>query len=301
MTSASAFTVVGDSAQRDFWLKQRALGIGASEAWKLWDEPYSLWAIKCGVAPEEDLSDNERVLWGKRLEHAILSGWADDQKMPVRHNTHLLRSTKWEWMSCTPDGFVLSDSAFSTDLPPVEAKNVGLDQAGGWSDNDTPRKHILQAQQQMAVTGESIGYLVALIGGNRLVWRRVERDDKMISEIVERGAEMMQRIATGSPPEVDGSDATAAALAAQFSKDDGTSLHLGAESSEVVRQLARAKAEAKELDATITLYENRIKATLGERTTGLLDDGKGRVSWKLQQRAAYSVEASEHRVMRVKL
>lgn len=288
------FTIVGDSNNRDFWLKQRSLGIGSSEVWRLWDEPYALWALKSGLVPEEDLSGDERVQWGKRLERPILAAFTEESKIAAEFSTMLLRSTQWPWMSCTPDGFTTDEIA-----APCECKNVALEFHKEWADEAVPPKFIFQVQTQIAVTGAEFGYIAALIGGNHLIYRKLLRDDKLISEIVERGSQMAQRIATGSAPPMDASESSSDAVGQVFPKDDGTTVQLDEETSQVALRLIAAKRDEKATKKIIKGLENKLKAEMGAHTTGLIMRG-GWVTWKQQTRKATVQKESTFRVLRLK-
>lgn len=58
------------------WLNLRNKGIGGSDAGVIagvnpWKSPFKLWLEKTGQAEPDDLSDNEAVLWGIKLEPIV--------------------------------------------------------------------------------------------------------------------------------------------------------------------------------------------------------------------------------------
>ena len=101
-----------------------------------------------------------------------------------------------------------------------------------------------------------------------------------------------------TPPPADGHRATTSALAAasldpvQVPAVDVSAL------TETIDELAGLRAACKQLDADIERDENLIRAALGGHTEGVVD-GQVVVSWRQQQRAAYTVPESTYRVLRL--
>ena len=138
----------------------------------------------------------------------------------------------------------------------------------------------------------------ALLGGNKFVWRIVERDDKFIAVLIRQCKEFWRRVVERDPPPADGDERTKRALFAMHPDDNGDTVALPAEVYESMAD------EIASLDAAISLAEtrktelqNKIRAALGDATYGVLPDGSG-WSWKTQDRAAYEVQASKSRVLR---
>ena len=70
--------VIGRADDREDWLAKRRTGIGASEAWRLFSEPYALWAEKSGLVVPENIDDDERVKWGRRAEPIIIDAFREE-------------------------------------------------------------------------------------------------------------------------------------------------------------------------------------------------------------------------------
>lgn len=115
MSGPPPFTAVCDSSDRTNWLKARQQTIGASESAIVlgvspWGSQLSLWAEKIGrmerVEPEVE---PEWTFWGSMLEDAIIRGYSKRTGRAAVPFGILLRSTKWPWMSATPDALVTDD------------------------------------------------------------------------------------------------------------------------------------------------------------------------------------------------
>ena len=125
-----------------------------------------------------------------------------------------------EGMGCSTD-FLLLDGPAGTPIAAVEAKNADwLIHRRQWGD-EPPLHILLQAQHQMACTGLGICHVVALVGGNDLHCYPIERRHSIIAEIERRVAAFWGSIRDGKEPPIDGSESTAAAVAALYPHDDG--------------------------------------------------------------------------------
>ena len=68
----------------------------------------------------------------------------------------------------------------------------------------------------MAVTGYAGTYIAVLIGGNSFRWKFVERDEELISMLIELEADFWDYVRLGTPPPLDGSTASTQFLAERF-------------------------------------------------------------------------------------
>lgn len=96
-----------------------------------------------------------------------------------------------------------------------EAKTTSAFKAGEWEDS-IPDAYQLQIQHYMAVTGYKAAYIAVLIGGNTFKWKCIERDDELISRLIQLESDFWQHVQDGTPPPLDGSDASAKFLAEKF-------------------------------------------------------------------------------------
>src|SRR5690606_18938789 len=166
----------------DDWLTHRNGGVGASEIAILlgasdWGSNLELYYRKLGELKDER-SDNELMLWGRLLESAIRDETARRADVQLAEAPcRLLRSTEHPWAIATPD-------ALTTDLEPVEVKNLshGYDPEG-WAEQ-IPEKYYLQCQHQMLVVGAQRCLFGALLWGSKLLWEWVPRDEMAIRRII---------------------------------------------------------------------------------------------------------------------
>ena len=281
------------------WLEARATGIGASEmpvVLGLRVGLVDLWLDKTGRKTRAPLT-GEWIEWGHRLEGTIVEAFCERTGRSVRRSGELLRSPEHPWALATLDAWCAEEGEEEW---PLEIKNVGTFMAHRWEDG-VPDDYLAQLHQQMIVTGRQRATIAALIGGQRLVWQDVHRDETFARRIIFHGDEFWYRhVVGGEPPDIhrDGAAATRAALEALYRKDNGQTIVLPAELGEHFDRLARIKEAQVALEEERVRLENDVRAALGDAQRGLFVDGRA-FSWKTQARRQHVVAASESRVLRM--
>jgi putative phage-type endonuclease len=284
------------------WQAARAKGIGASDAAVVlglspWKSPMELWAEKTGKVEPDDLTNNEAVLWGKKLEQIILDHLADVTGRQILHHpqTEVVVHPENSWMRCTPDCWQV-DEEKGEGL--IEAKTCNFFGGADWSD-EPPLHYQVQLQHQLAVTGEKWGTLCVLIGGQRFEYFDCERNEAFIDALIAAEYAFWQSVETDTPPSVDGTESCAKAIRAMYPTDNGEIVQLPADSEAWDARLQEIKSEMKRLETQRRELEAKIKMEIGEATIGQLPSGT-EYSYRLQQRAEHVVKASEFRILRRK-
>jgi putative phage-type endonuclease len=286
---------------RESWLRHRHSGIGASEiamalgeAPRAWGGALALYAKKTG-AYERDLSDVEAIYWGLKLEDRVIEAYQERTGRRTRKDGLLLRSTAHPWAMCTLDGKTW-DAANDVEAWPLEVKNVSSFMGDEWVDGPPPH-YFLQVQQQMLVTGAQRATIAALLGGNRMVWADVPRDEVTIRKIVYHGERFWQRVQARDVPAPDGSEETRRALTALYPEGHGVVVLPGT-MRDVADELERLKADRKRVAERIDVLENEVRAGIGAAEVGVMTDGRS-FSNKLQHRREFTVAANSFRVLRL--
>jgi len=285
------------------WLKMRLTGIGASSmATALGISPYGSAYGLClelmGDVEPADLSDNEYVEWGKRLEAVVMQAYAEKSGRLAWRSGLLLRSTLYPWALCTLDGLTAEP-----DKPrrrwPVEIKTATESHGDEWADGP-PEQYRVQINAQMLVTGAEIVTAAVLLGGHRFAWCDVERDEKLIERIIKEGGALWDRVQRRDPPPIDASEACSSAIARRYRvTDPRLVVRLPYDFVELDAQLRRLKEEKSTADGEIKRIENEIKAAIGAGEAGVLPNGVT-YTWIPQTRAGYTVEPTVARVLRRK-
>lgn len=297
MGSAS-YEAVCPIEPREQWLIERMKGIGGSDAATLLGlsrrSALSLYAEKIGELVREE-PDQEYIEWGNRLEPVIAEAYADRTKRVVRPCSHLLRSRAVPYALATPDYWWMPEEG---GWHPLEIKTTGSHLAWKWEEG-APPEYEAQLQWQMFVTGAPRASIACLIGGQRMVWCDVERDEAIVGRLLESGQRFWDAVQARVPPEPDGTDASREALHALYpAMNPNSAVALGGEYMAVCDLLEQAKEQRRANAQLINGYENALKAALQFNEAGHLPDGRI-VTWKDQKRAGYTVKEATTRVLRV--
>lgn len=285
-------------ADRDHWLRERRNGIGASDAAAIlgenpWASPLQVYCDKLGIG--EPVEENEKMKWGVRLEPIVAEAYAEEtgRELFDLGRFTILRSIERPWLQATLDRPILNDPRGPGDL---EIKTTAAHNEGDWEDG-APRHVWVQKQHQLAVTGAAWGSIAVLIGGQKLLWCDVERDDRFIDGMLEQEAEFWKRVVDLDPPQPDASDRTRELLAKLYPADSGAVIPMEGRFIDLDLELLTLKEEIKQAEARKTAIENELKAALGDASTGVLPNGV-KFTWKAQTRAEHVVAASTFRVLR---
>ena len=288
---SGATVVLGPDAPRDEWHAARRTGIGGSDIAAIcglnpYTSPLEIWLKKTGqtVPPREDSVLSEAALMGHELEPVIASRFAAITGLDVRKNPGTLRMPDIPWALVN-----LDRTTEQGGLPGVvELKSRSSYALNEWLE-ETPVDVQIQVQWQLMVTGWSFGYTAALIGGQRTIIHRIERDEKLIDDLLAIGAEFWGWVETGTQPPLDSSAATGQLLDRLHANP--THKDVVADPSEVDKWLSiRRTAKEQIAAAEIALQDadNHLKAMAGDGTDvyarGELAytwrPRKGQVSWK---------------------
>lgn len=287
-----------EKADKPDWLMGRKAGIGGSDAaasagMSPWDSQYSLWEEK--INPEPNDEDNDFMKWGRRLEVPIGLGFAEDTGIEVVRYPKMLRSKQWPWAQVNVDFLT------PLEMGVVEVKNVNVRMSSEWEDGAVPAHYSLQGQHELAVTGLPHVWFAALVGGNDARYIKIERNDGLITDLMEIERQFWDLVQNNTPPAVDGSEATTRALARIYNHPMAESkLDLDEQAEEVWEMVERRKllkANVKMVEEDIREIDNTLKALLGDYELGMVN-GQKVYSWKRQDRKGYEVKPTSFRVLR---
>lgn len=289
----TTYQVLGHTSDAD-WLARRQQGIGASEIGAIlglnrWATALDVYAEKLDYGKSEP---GESAEWGRLLEPVILEEFGRRSGLTVFPDGYLLRSVEHPWCLATLDGYAEVDGQ----RVPVEVKTATVYLEDEWAEG-APECYRAQVNQQLLVTGAPFGFIACLLGGQRLMWARIERDEQLIRQIIRQGSEFWQRVQDRDPPPVqDGRDRAALG---RIHSEDGTETELPADVGELIASLDELRAEMRSMKKTDASLCARIQEALGPHSVGFCANGWG-ATWKTQERAEHVVKASKSRVLRIK-
>lgn len=260
------------------WLEVRNTGLGGSDAATVaginkWKSPLMLWLEKTGRAEPEDLSKNERVYWGKKNE-ANIAEWFEEQTGKKAVRKGLMRSKEYPFALATVDRMVVGENAG------LEIKTAGVDQSKNWNEDEIPDTYYCQCQWYMAVTDCDYWYIAVLIGGNKAIWKRVERNQSDIDNLIELGRAFWEKVKTRTKPDdIDGTESCSNALQ-KYYKDAGTTVNLSPSVYDLISDYDQSKQLADLSKEALEKAKNALKNVLGNNEVGILGDRK--ITWRTQ-------------------
>jgi putative phage-type endonuclease len=256
---------LNDPAYRTEWEALRRLGIGGSDVAALvgldkYRGARHVYEEKHG---RDIVRDNEAMEIGREIEAFIAHMFSKRSGVPIATPPGTIAHVDHPWALVNIDRDAL-DPETGEVAGPLECKNRSEYQLEEWEEG-VPDAPALQCHWGMAVGGYQRGYVAALVGGNKLRWHVVERDEEMIGHLLEHCGQWYKRhVIEGFPPPVDGLEATKDLL--------GRLYEVKAEAiAEVdLRKAKELRAQRADLDAQInpltkqkTAVENEMRDTAG--------------------------------------
>lgn len=279
------------------WLEYRRLGIGGSDASVVcginrYKSPVELWLDKTGQLPPQEAG--EAAYWGTQLESFVRAEFTKRTGIEVIHRSELLQSEEHPFMLANLDG-ICEAPEIGTCI--FEAKTASAYKAGEW-ENTIPDEYMCQIQHYMAVTGYAGTYIAVLIGGNSFKWRFVERDEELISMLIELETAFWNHVKDCTPPPLDGSDAAAKFLSERFPISRPTAqITLPDTAANLLAQYDEACEQLEAVTERKQRAENLLKEMMGDNEVGIAEDHI--VTWKSvsQERLDSRTLKAEHPVL----
>jgi putative phage-type endonuclease len=260
------------------WLEYRKQGIGGSDASVVcgisrYKSPVELWMDKTSQLPYQEAG--EAAYWGTLLEALVRTEFTKRTGIEVTHKHQLLRSEEHPFMQANLDG-TCEHPDLGTCI--FEAKTASAYKAGEWEDA-IPDEYQLQIQHYMAVTGYKAAYIAVLIGGNTFRWKFIERDEELIAMMIELEEDFWNHVQDGTPPPLDGSNASAKFLAERFPNSKPHSqITLPDAADALLRQYDAACEQLEALTEQKQEAENQLKQMMGENEVGTAEGHI--ITWK---------------------
>lgn len=205
---------------RDEWLQVRHGVVSSTESAALFGMSPYLTALELAVTKKHDevqhYEQNERMIWGMRLQDSIAKGMEDDYGILLEPMNHVFSRRKDVKMGASFD-FVIHKEHRTHDREIddtllrwfwkygrglLEIKNVdSLQFKNEWIDDEAPDHIEIQLQHQLECTDYEWGAIAALVGGNRIELVARERDTRSGDGIVKAVKEFWRMLEIGSLPD----------------------------------------------------------------------------------------------------
>lgn len=281
---------------REEWLKIRQTGIGGSDAAAVaglsrFRSPLQVYMEKLGLTEPQE--ETEAMYWGKKLEDLVAEEFSLRTGMKLRRRNETLRHKDYPWMIAHVDRLIVGKDEG------LECKTSGAYKADEWEGDEIPWEYAIQCHHYMAVTGYSAWWIAVLIGGNKFLYKRIERDEEIIANLIKIESDFWNNhVVKRIPPDPDGSETSTEFVKSLYPKSNGKALDLPSETAKWIEQYHEALEAEKEARERKNEAQNRLQMLLGEYEIGRFKDWV--VEWKTVERAGYTVQPTTYRRFRIR-
>ncbi|WP_161877887.1 YqaJ viral recombinase family nuclease [Alkalibacterium sp. MB6] len=263
------------------WLRERRKGIGGSDVATIlglnkYQSPYQLWLDKTAQIEIDDSEASEAAYWGNQLEDLVATEFSDRTGKKVRRANKMFHHPKYPFLVANIDRDVVGEDAI------LECKTASVYLADRWEGEDIPEQYICQVQHYLNVLDREYAYIAVLIGGQRFVWKKVERDQELINIIQERLIDFWEvNVNQKIPPAIDGSDSTEEYIKERYAKSEtGKEITLKKDIDDLLDQREELQETKKVVETSIKEIDNMIKFELGEKEAEIGIAPRHIVTWK---------------------
>jgi putative phage-type endonuclease len=268
--------VISDpETSRDDWLELRRTGIGGSDALAVagmdpWKAPLGVYLEKTGIV-ESTVEETPLMRWGNMLE-PVLADWFQATTGIEVFRCGMLGHPTREWQLFSPD-------RLTADGGILEIKTTGMRGAKAWADGKVADRAAIQLQHGMSVTGLTHGYAVAGIWGEDPVYRIVQRDNDLISDLVQIESEFWDQVTSDQPPALGRHPAEASLMQHLYPYGEEDSVDLSPQAYMALSQYVALGKQIKSLKVQQDGLKGAVTAELGTASEGLWQ-GTVAVTWR---------------------
>ncbi|KEI10544.1 hypothetical protein Z957_02090 [Clostridium sp. K25] len=244
------------------WLQERQKGIGGSDVGAIlginkWKTPFEVYLEKTEPITEVK-EQSEAAYWGDQFEEVVAKEFERRTGKKVRRDRRHFKHKKYLFMVANIDRRVVGESAV------LECKTANQFLAKEWKDEEIPASYLVQVQHYLEVTGAEKGYIAVLIGGQKFIWKEVERDEELIRMIINTEKEFWKLVENKTPPALDGSSAAEKWVNEKFKiANEGEIVELDSSYKNKLQEYFELKKREKEFKEEINQLENQLKNDIG--------------------------------------
>lgn len=186
---------------KETWLELRRAGITGTRIAGImgvspWETPRSVYLDILGLKPEKEAT--EPMYWGTTLEDIIAKEFALRTQLKVRRVNYMLQHSTYDFLLGNIDRVVMDGKQKAI----LECKNVGAYSSDEWRQG-VPMHYLYQVQFYLLLTGIDVGFITALVGGQKLVIHRIEADKALHQQMIDAATEFwFGNVQAGIEPDV---------------------------------------------------------------------------------------------------
>lgn len=260
------------------WLNWRTRGIGGSDAAAIaglnpWKSSIAVYLEK--IEQTDPIEDNERMRIGRDLEDYVAQRFSEATGLKVRRKNAILQHPEYDFLLANVDRLIVGREEG------LECKTTNSYAKKDWEEEEIPIHYEIQCHHYMAVTGYKAWWIAVLIGNEKFVYKKIERDESVINYLLSIEKDFwLNHVIPKEMPAPDGSDDAGNLIKEMYpNASPGTAVELdGYEFTEKLIRLDQIKDLAKKLDTEKKQIEQEIQIEMGESELAKISDRK--VSWK---------------------
>lgn len=243
------------------WLRERQKGIGGSDIGAILGLNKYKTAFEVYLEKTEPIlnigEQSESAYWGDQFEEVVAKEFEKRTGKKVRRDRRHFQNKKYPFMIANIDRRVVGENSI------LECKTANQYLAKEWEEEEVPASYLVQVQHYLAVTGAAKGYIAVLIGGQKFIWKEVERDDELIEYIIEAEKEFWKMVQEKTPPALDGSSAAEKWVNEKYKKvNEGEVIQLDSSWKDLLKKRVELKEYKDSVDKEIKEIDNQLKQNI---------------------------------------
>ena len=241
-----------------------------------WRTPLQVWSEKTGTLQREQ-KEGLHLTLGLRLEEVVAELFTQQTGKKVQRVNETKFHKQYPFLGANIDRRVVGEDAI------LECKTATAWKAKEWEGEEIPREYVLQVVHYLAVTGAKVGYLAVLIGNQDFQVKVIERDDKLIGDVIRKEVDFWNNFVI--PKVMPGIGMITAkdadTLYALYPlAGAGTVVKLEDNANQLIESRNAMIQDIKALESQVDKAENELKSLLKDNEYGQTDQWI--VSWKNQ-------------------
>lgn len=261
-------------------LEDRTTGIGGSDAAAVcglsrWKTPLSIWVEKTGNVVPKDSPTLAKTL-GTRLEEVVAELFTEETGKKVARVNERIVHPKFSFIHGRIDRRIVGEEAI------LECKTATAYKAKEWEGEEIPHEYILQCYHYLALNPKwKRIYLAVLIGNQDFKVKTIERDDKVIADLVKKEVDFWEKyVVTKEMPSIITSKDAETLYGLYPIAVSGSEMELSDEINIQIESRNSMIQDIKALEVQVDKAENEIKAALKDQELGR--SAQWIVTWKNQ-------------------
>ena len=268
------FNMATNLAQ-NFTSEERQEYIGGSDIAAImgesrWKTPYRLWAEKTGQIETPDLSNNESVEMGNRLEQFVADLFSDKTGKQVRRQSKTYKHKDYPFLVAHIDRLITNSDEL------LECKTCSAYKLEEW-ENKIPKEYVLQVIWYLGITGRKRGWIACLIGGQKFEYKAIDFDAELFDLMVQKALKFWDMVQKKVSPVILAQDDEV--LQEIYPKSDEEMIEMQ-EINDRVAYLQELKMHRDDMISEIKEIETELKSIIKDKAG--IKTPQYKITWKTQ-------------------